>query len=574
MRKTVALALLILFAACAFAQYNEREIISQQAYQQLAMRNYAEAEKLFKQVLEKYPDDSNSVLQLLNIYFQTSQLDKAAAILNQSRRVLPQNTAQEQEILLLVMQGRPDDAWDLGQSYLQRLNHGENAYRVLASYFERRGFYDQVLRLYKDARQRQGKPELFTLEIANAALNYRLFKEALTEYLNFLEKNPANLFFIKNQCGIIINEDPSMLAEIGKYLQSSGSGVIRELYANLLVGQNQFQPALEIYKNLPGDKLVRFADEQYAALNDEVAQPAYEHLARTATDPFTRNEYRLRLANVRFRNRDYLPAREILNQITADSLLQTRQNRLRKGINLQARKLLAETALALDGDLEAALRWYEDARKYSASGYDSQDIDLAVVRLQLIREDYPAARRLLASVTDPTLAETRDYLRFSTELMQGNVAAADSLMNEYVIKYPAGIYVNDAFYQTMLVLGLQGGDRERFFAANRLMLLRDTAAVDSLASLYEGSQDEELLILAVEWSILLSDETRALNLLQREWTDEVCAEYAALLKLMLTSDSEAEQRMAREFLKENPNSIFAPKFRQRLSRANYSRPEY
>ena len=83
-----------------------------------------------------------------------------------------------------------------------------------------------------------------------------------------------------------------------------------------------------------------------------------------------------------------------------------------------------------------------------------------------------------------------------------------------------------------------------------------------------------MLILAVEWSILLSDETRALNLLQREWTDEVCAEYAALLKLMLTSDSEAEQRMAREFLKENPNSIFAPKFRQRLSRANYSRPEY
>jgi hypothetical protein len=32
--------------------------------------------------------------------------------------------------------------------------------------------------------------------------------------------------------------------------------------------------------------------------------------------------------------------------------------------------------------------------------------------------------------------------------------------------------------------------------------------------------------------------------------------------------------MARDFLKNNPDSIFAPKFRQSLSRMNYSRPDY
>ena len=567
-------AFLLLISNPAWGQYNEREILTQQAYAQLGARQFAEAEKIFLQILEKYPNDTNSVLQLMNVYFQTSQLDKAEELLKRYRRSLPENQATEQEIQLLIMRGKPEQAWNLSQAYLQRQNYGEGNYRLLASFFERRGFFEQVLRLYRDARKQLGKPDLFRLEMANSALNFRQFDVAVSEYLTWLEQNPPNLYFVNNQCKTIIKEDPSMLRVIGNHVRSRDSEVLRELYANILVSQQEYLQALEIYKQLPLDKLIRFANEQFTAQNDRIALPAFEYLASLDGEAFDRNEYKLRQAQIQFRNGNYGSSAQILLQISAEPKMRERQNLFRKGVNLATRKLLAETALATAKDIPAALDWYGEARQFCNNNYDLQDVDLAVVRLLIIQQDYDQARQKLLQVREPRHGETRDYLLFTLELMRGNTELADSLMNDYLIAHPAGAFANDAIYQMMLVLGLQETDKESFFGANRLMMLRDPAAIDSLQSVFLRNGDEELLILASEWAILLARQDKAKTLLEHEWQDEVCAEYAALLKLVLTTDGESEQLMARDFLKNNPDSIFAPKFRQSLSRMNYSRPDY
>jgi len=452
-----------------WGQYNERDILNQQAYQMLGQRQFAEAEKIFLQVLEKYPDDANSVLQLLNIYFQTSQLDKAENLLRQYRRILPANQATEQEVLLLVMQGRPDDAWNLGQTQLSRMNHSESTYRLLASYFERRGFYDHVLRLYEEARARRGNPDLFRLEIANAALNYRRFEQALREYLTFLEKNPSNIYFVNNQCKTILREDPELIATIGEFAETSANPIIKELYANALLSQNRAPEALEVYKNLPPERLLSFAEQQYAALNDEVALPAFEHLAGISTETLERNDYRLRQAFIHFRSGRHVETDSLLRAVIADSLMLERKNYQRRGVNLNARKLMAENSLALTSNTQAAKSWYEEARKFCGNSYDRQNIDLALVRLQIIDQDYETALALLRGVNEPKHLETRDYLRFSVELLRGNTDIADSLMNEYVIRWPGGVYVNDAIYQMMFVLGLSGDDLDKFHLASRLV---------------------------------------------------------------------------------------------------------
>ncbi len=557
-----------------WGQYNERDILNQQAYQMLGQRQFAEAEKIFLQVLEKYPDDANSVLQLLNIYFQTSQLDKAENLLRQHRRILPANQATEQEILLLVMQGRPDDAWNLGQTQLSRMNHSESTYRLLASYFERRGFYDHVLRLYEEARARRGNPDLFRLEIANAALNYRRFEQALREYLSFLEKNPSNIFFVNNQCKTILREDPELIATIGEFAETSANPIIKELYANALLSQNRAPEALEVYKNLPPERLLSFAEQQYAALNDEVALPAFEHLAGISTETLERNDYRLRQAFIHFRSGRHVETDSLLRAVIADSLMLERKNYQRRGVNLNARKLMAENILALTKSTAAAKTWYEEARRFCGSAYDRQNIDLALVRLLAIDQDFETALTILNGVNEPKHLETRDYLRFSVELLRGNTDVADSLMNEYVIRWPGGVYVNDAIYQMMFVLELSGKDLDSFHLANRMMLLGDPAAVDTLAAVFASTDDEELLILAVEWAILLAEPDKALNLLEHDWQDPVSAEYAALLRLKLSKAEDEAQRFARDFLTANPGSIFAPKFRMSLARTGYSRPDF
>ena len=557
-----------------WGQYNERDILNQQAYQMLGQRQFAEAEKIFLQVLEKYPDDANSVLQLLNIYFQTSQLDKAENLLRQYRRILPANQATEQEVLLLVMQGRPDDAWNLGQTQLSRMNHSESTYRLLASYFERRGFYDHVLRLYEEARARRGNPDLFRLEIANAALNYRRFEQALREYLTFLEKNPSNIYFVNNQCKTILREDPELIATIGEFAETSANPIIKELYANALLSQNRAPEALEVYKNLPPERLLSFAEQQYAALNDEVALPAFEHLAGISTETLERNDYRLRQAFIHFRSGRHVETDSLLRAVIADSLMLERKNYQRRGVNLNARKLMAENSLALTKSTAAAKTWYEEARRFCGSAYDRQNIDMALVRLLAIDQDFETALAILNGVNEPKHLETRDYLRFSVELLQGNTDVADSLMNEYVIRWPGGVYVNDAIYQMMFVLELSGKDLDSFHLANRMMLLGDPAAVDTLAAVFASTDDEELLILAVEWAILLAEPDKALNLLEHDWQDPVSAEYAALLRLKLSKAEDEAQRFARDFLTANPGSIFAPKFRMSLARTGYSRPDF
>jgi len=557
-----------------WGQYNERDILNQQAYQMLGQRQFAEAEKIFLQVLEKYPDDANSVLQLLNIYFQTSQLDKAENLLRQHRRILPANQATEQEILLLVMQGRPDDAWNLGQTQLSRMNHSESTYRLLASYFERRGFYDHVLRLYEEARARRGNPDLFRLEIANAALNYRRFEQALREYLTFLEKNPSNIYFVNNQCKTILRENPELIATIGEFAETSANPIIKELYANALLSQNRAPEALEVYKNLPPERLLSFAEQQYAALNDEVALPAFEHLAGISTETLERNDYRLRQAFIHFRSGRHVETDSLLRAVIADSLMLERKNYQRRGVNLNARKLMAENSLALTKSTATAKTWYEEARRFCGSAYDRQNIDLALVRLLAIDQDFETALAILNGVNEPKHLETRDYLRFSVELLRGNTDVADSLMNEYVIRWPGGVYVNDAIYQMMFVLELSGKDLDSFHLANRMMLLGDPAAVDTLAAVFASTDDEELLILAVEWAILLAEPDKALNLLEHDWQDPVSAEYAALLRLKLSTAEDEAQRFARDFLTANPGSIFAPKFRMSLARTGYSRPDF
>ncbi|OQB92634.1 MAG: hypothetical protein BWX83_00004 [Candidatus Cloacimonetes bacterium ADurb.Bin117] len=557
-----------------WGQYNERDILNQQAYQMLGQRQFAEAEKIFLQVLEKYPDDANSVLQLLNIYFQTSQLDKAENLLRQYRRILPANQATEQEILLLVMQGRPDDAWNLGQTQLSRMNHSESTYRLLASYFERRGFYDHVLRLYEEARARRGNPDLFRLEIANAALNYRRFEQALREYLTFLEKNPSNIYFVNNQCKTILRENPELIATIGEFAETSANPIIKELYANALLSQNRAPEALEVYKNLPPERLLSFAEQQYAALNDEVALPAFEHLAGISTETLERNDYRLRQAFIHFRSGRHVETDSLLRAVIADSLMLERKNYQRRGVNLNARKLMAENSLALTKSTATAKTWYEEARRFCGSAYDRQNIDLALVRLLAIDQDFETALAILNGVNEPKHLETRDYLRFSVELLRGNTDVADSLMNEYVIRWPGGVYVNDAIYQMMFVLELSGKDLDSFHLANRMMLLGDPAAVDTLAAVFASTDDEELLILAVEWAILLAEPDKALNLLEHDWQDPVSAEYAALLRLKLSTAEDEAQRFARDFLTANPGSIFAPKFRMSLARTGYSRPDF
>ena len=245
MRKVLLTLLLMLLLLPLLAQYDERQILVQEANQHLVRREYSQAETVFLQILEKYPDDLNSILQLMQIYLNLSASDKAEALLNKYQRTLNQQVYTEQRIQLYILQGQLAQAYQMSEAYLQLGPPNQNKYRLIASYFERRAHFEYSIQIYQKART-EIDANLFMLEIANASMQLQRYPEALKEYLSFMSNSQNVNLFVKNQIKSIVEQDSSLIALIRQAAKNSESDIILELLASSLLAVKQDSQAMEI----------------------------------------------------------------------------------------------------------------------------------------------------------------------------------------------------------------------------------------------------------------------------------------------------------------------------------------
>lgn len=565
-RHLILVALIIFIVLPCAAQYNEKQIMQQQAYQLLAQRQYAQAEQLFLQILDKYPGDFDSIVQLFNIYNTLSQADKAEDLLATYQRGLPPQLFSEQHIQLQLLKGEVDAAYRESLNYLE-LYSDENKFRQLASYFERKGIFDKTLELYKLGRNKLKKPDLFRLEIANTSLNYRLFDQAITEYLAYLFRYPTNQYFTNNQFKIILQEDPSRIETIKDVADTTSLAAIKEVYATSLLSIGQPRSALKIIKELGLNNLRIFAENQAAAGNDSIAYEAYEHASTMVDDPISFG-FPTRMMQIRYQQGDY----EGTAKLGYAALANASRFKTKSSILVEIYRLMANTKLALGEPVDSALVWLDEAQGLNPEPQLKAGISIDIARLQILSSNYAAAEKNLKGVSIPQLLPQREYLRFLGALLSGDITYADSLMNEYLIKYPGSPEANDSMYLMMLALALQAPLQQSFFDTFKLLQLNQTRGLDSLIVIMEASKDEEFRLLAIEWALRFNRPDLATTLLAHEFADPVAGEYAETLKFFLVHDKEEEQRLAREFLKNKPNSIYSPDVRQRISRWAAQRP--
>ncbi|MCB5252766.1 MAG: tetratricopeptide repeat protein, partial [Candidatus Cloacimonetes bacterium] len=225
MRQALLTILLLLLLLPLMAQYDERQILVQQANQHLIRREYQQAETVYLQILEKYPDDLNSILQLMQIYFNLSASDKAEALLTKYQRTLDANIYTEQRIQLFILQGKLPQAYQMAEAYLQLNAQNQNKYRLLASYFERRRHYEYSVQVYEKARAELDET-LFMMELANANMQLQRYPAALREYLAYMANSTNVNMFVKNQIKSIVEQDSSLIAMIRSAAKDSESDII------------------------------------------------------------------------------------------------------------------------------------------------------------------------------------------------------------------------------------------------------------------------------------------------------------------------------------------------------------
>lgn len=561
--------LYLIIVACLFtlpivAQYDEKQILMQQANQMMVQRQYPQAEELFLQILEKFPNDQTSILQLAFMYLNISADLKAEEHIKKYQRQIPDKTFTELRLQVLVLQGKLEEANALADSYLALYGSASNAYHMVAGYFTRRAAYDSAIRIYNLARQRHGD-SIFALELANAAMQSQQYRLALEEYLRFMATQANSNLFVKNQIINIVKEDSTMITHFQQTMPVDNQ-IILEIYASSLSAINRPAEALAIYQQLPSTYLRDFAVEQMRQENFDLARRAYRILAESSSVDHQRLSYKLDIARIYYNQAEYDSAETVLTDLLADAFWGKNTQNKRNPLYVNIRKLYAQNALANGNDTVTVRTWLAETRQYATQNQEIQDLELEQARLAILSRDFEVAERSLKSVNIPQLLDYRDYLRFMEAFLKKDSPMADSLMNEYIIRHPASQYANDIIYLNMLALAMNETQLGEFGEAVRLLQLFQPEGIDILATLYEETKDEELAILAIEWALGLDETQKAELLLAIEFQDELAGEYAKMLSLALMQDRDAEIDLAKEFLKVKPNSIFSPRFRQVISR--------
>ncbi len=563
----------LILASSAYAQYDEKAILYQNAQRLYSQRQFVEAEQAWLQVLLNYPNDISAVAQLFQLYLQINNADKAEKLLKDYRTVIPSNQWLEYDIQVDVMQAKLKDAMDKAQAYIQLAPNDEQRYRLLASYFERKGFSEQAVRLYEQGRAALGKTDIFNMEIGNNAFNSHIYDKAITEYIRYLEAQPGNIYFVGNQLKAILKENPDLITLVKRLAKASASIEVKEVYAITLSRMGRPGEALTEYEQLPSEKLYAFANEQYTAGHDSLAIAAFNTLRNKQIDVKTLGEVLLKTTEVYIRLRQFAQAESIISLIVnpVDNKVNSKFERMQ--FPFQAYLILADLALWQGKEFSSVIAFLDEARKVALNNIDKAEVDYRLIGTYFISKQYEQAEQLLLKQNNPRLLDRKWYFNYLIAMAQGKSESADSLLNELILTAPSSIFVNDIMTMNILLLNLSKSAQSGFLEAFRYkMSHRDSLAIQTVADLAVSSKDEELRILAADWAQTSGFKQWAEQLYNFEWQDELLKDYASLQRSKLQTQTSNAEIMAQDFLKTNPNSVFSPGFRQILQKAPTGRP--
>jgi len=570
--KIILLISFICFAAMVHAQYDERAILTQQAQMLSMQRQYVEAEQAWMLLLQKYPNDLNAVAQLFQLYLQINKPDKAGKLLSDYRTVIPDTMWLEYDLQLDISQAKIKEAWSKAQSYLQLFPKDENKYRLVAGYFDRKGFFEQAIRIYEQARTALNRNDVFAMEIGNAAFNSQLYDKAIIEYVKILESQPGNVYFVSNQIKNILIENPDLISQLRNISRNSSSFEVKEVYAIALSRLGRLTEALAEYEQLPTEKLTAFANEQYAAGQDAIAVTAFNRLRDRQIDVTTLGDILLKSAEAHIRLRHFAEAESILTNIVDPVSKKVNSKFERRRFPFQAYMILSDLAQWQNRKVDEVTELLQEARRLAINSDDAAEVDFRLIGIYYTAEQYEQAETLLRKQNQVRQQDRKLYYNYLIAMAKSQPMEADSLLNQLIIANPASPYVNDLMTMNILLMNLSPDAQKSFLHAYRNRLShRDSLAVGIVYDLSNKAKDEELRILAADWAVASGMKQWALEILNHDWRDELLRDYAALQTVRLQTKSGTSESMAQDFLKNNPNSVFSPGFRQILQKAPQGR---
>ena len=523
MKKILLPLIIILISCCTLnAQYDEKTILYQQAQQMMAQRQYSQAELAWLNVLQKFPNDLAAISQLFQLYLQTGKSEAAENLMQKYQNILPDNIRMEYAIQLDIQQAKLTDAWQKTEAYMQVYSQDINKYRLLAGYFERKSFFEQSILIYEKARKTLNRNDLFNMEIGNSAFYSHNYPLAMIEYIRFLEAQPGNLYFVSNQLNTMLGENPELINNLKTLAQSSVSIEVKEVYAISLNRMNRLQQALAEYEQLPVEKLTAFANELITSGRDSLAIAAFHGLLNRQIDINTRGDIYLKTAQAYLRLKKYADAESTLSQIV-DTRQHTVNTRFtNKRFAFQAYLILADLAAWQGKQENQIINLLNDAKAVAVNAGDQAEVNYRLISNYFAHEQFDQAEQLLKIQNKSSQPDRNLYYQYLITLARKQIDKADTLLNELILTSPSSSFVNDLMTLNILMLNLKGDAQSELLNAYRYRLShRDSLAIETVITLAERIQDEELRMLAADWALISGYRSKAIAIYDYSWKDEL-----------------------------------------------------
>ena len=568
--KKIILILLIILTCNAFAENTDNEILKRKANSYRASRQYEKAIGIYETILDTNPSDIDNIRELILILIQVSKIDKAEKLLNTYQQKMQEDLHFQLKLRILLNKAEFDEALQWSNIFLNKQLGNVNNYKIVAKIFEQYKQYEIAVGIYLKAREITGDENLYVRELAYDHQALKDYENAVKEFVRLAENKESYSAFALSRLKSMLEEDISVIRYIESTAGKSKNPVIREIYSLCLGKIGEYEKALKEYENLPTEKILKFADYVDKNGRPDIAIRAYNIFLNSSVNSFENAKTKIRIVNIYIAQNELEKAEEILLELYHNKDLQLKKNRYKTHVNRQCRELLAQIYLMRNASQKEIIQYLEEAKKFTFNKKDINEIEYKIIYLLIMNGNSDLAKEKLMNVlkNENSGSDTFKkgyYYSFLIAIMT-NDAESDSLLGELLINIPEDKVTNDALLLFQSTNQLQDDeDREDFLQAFRKRSQFETQeAISILRTIFERSKLEEILFLSGEWAMQADKMELASEIFSHEYSKPDLQQFAVLKLAEIEKDKTEKNNYSKDFLQNNPQSIFSPQFRRIL----------
>ncbi len=432
---------------------NQRQYQTAQTLQQ--MGRHQSAISILLQLRQKDPNNVMYYQALLESYLALNQMDKALQLIEEQRRLAPQNPRYDIDYgTILYKSGQQEEALKLWRDILRKRGNDPYIYTLVANAMWENRRFDEAIEVYKQAYERFPDRTYLLQNIANL---YRLRMEyfkALEYYLAYIQKAPDRYKGVARQI-LAFQLDDEQVDQMVATLEEAARKYrhlpqIRLIIAQMYQKYGRYARAYQIYRELAKEKggeryLLNFADAALADSAFALAVQAYQQFIHDfPKSPRLIWAYRGAadaLYQQALRHNDEQAARQALDLI--DQAHQRFGNRVDMGeLLLLKARVYRHFYFDLDKAIQTARFVTQNIR---GNKHTVQQAWLFIAECYLMKGDLSRAQQILQQVTEKELKGQALLLAAKIQFWQNNWDGVRETVNEIIrTEGIAGTITNDA----------------------------------------------------------------------------------------------------------------------------------